>query len=374
MTIMTKPLEAKDLIPQKIRTLMVFDQRWYEFLFLPGPIRKAFPSSTTLLDAWGNKGFLMNLRGTLGNEEADRRMNEGGHLGTKVHRAIACLGKKGYVGFLPNEEDEFDHEGREEVRRAIELCKLNDRPYYLLQNDKEMLLMRRFDDLCKAVQPHVHEGDVTVWTDDCCGLRSWGYAGTLDTVWNLTPNEKSLEVAWYHYKEGRVKTAPTGNFVVDYKTGYEKPEDLPQTSSYFKAYEKGLRVKLDNSPLSQEDFLLDGIIIAYLKSQIRTGIEGVKLVYALREEIERDLYPRFLTVGDNWWISHPNAKPSVQEYKRHIYIPSLTAPTGRIVPPTAAGTADELTSMLIASNEKQVVTAAEDSEKPTDGKKQKGQK
>src|SRR3990172_592755 len=243
---------TQDLIPKTVRILETFDQRWYVFMFMPGPVKKDFVSSTTLLDAWGDKGFLLNLRGTLGTEEADRRMHEGGRLGTNVHRAIACLGRKGYVGFLPKEQDEFDFDGRQEVLRAIEICKLTNRDYYILEVDKDMALLRRFDDLCNIINPHVYEGDVTVWTHNSCGKRNVGYAGTLDHVWRIPEGVSTKDVAWYYEGERLVGTtpAPFGNFIVDYKTGYEKREDLLQAASYFMAYRTGCRIKLDGQPLS----------------------------------------------------------------------------------------------------------------------------
>lgn len=229
----------------------------------------AYPSVTTILSAYP-KPYLIEWRGNLGNEAADKIMKEAAEKGSAVHSAVEKALRYGAKirWYQPGEQyapsdivvdDQFTYISIQKIARWFEI-----------------------------VQPRVVKTEFVVWSP------KYDFAGTVDLL---------VEIAGGTYEVNGAKPLEleSGYYIVDFKTGRTVgAEARMQLGAYAAACEKkGLK----------------GGLIVHTQSQNRKGVEGLgtTLVANLREE-----FARFRAVQTVWKMYQSANRPEPVELPLEI--------------------------------------------------------
>jgi len=272
------------------RTYMWFDDRFY--ILLKDEIEKAYsegatihpkikdalingapevwlPSSTTILGA-APKPWLADWKGRIGNEEAEKKLNEGGEKGSRVHDAIQVWTSDGMVIYNNPKKPLFTPEELFEITKD----KVEYVDYIVLREQQEHLECWRLQQWFKEVNPTIISTEFT-----CVSLENM-YAGRGDLLCQI-------KTGIYNINGSKPLTLPGGIYVVDYKTGktFDKPNYYRQIGSYSNAIEENGQYEITG-----------GLIIHTNDNKIRGGIiEGLKTYYASKEDLSKS-FEEFLKV------------------------------------------------------------------------------
>lgn len=291
----------------KVKRLSWFDDRWYKFDLIDGT-KIAYPSVTSILNIIEKK-YLLRFYGTVGFEEARRRMREAGDHGSIVHAAIQIFTQGGVVAYQYPRHLHVDDELREQNEAIAAQCLKQDRPFLILEDQWEKMLVDRFEEWYNTVNPIIHETETTVYS------HKYRTAGTADNI-------STLKAGAYMVAGSEPVVVPVdGRAVGDYKTGANLGrEALMQVAHYAYCVEQGTGETVDYT------------YILHLQADTRSGIPGVKMILRNRAEWQAD-NEHFLAVKSVFDIEHAGDEPKVLAFRNVSMRKDVTVllPQGRVL-------------------------------------------
>lgn len=249
-----------------------FDSRFYKVLLPTGT--DFFPSVTTKLNA-SPKPFLAKWRGDVGNEEADRVMNEARNRGTIIHNACEQL-VKGAVIVLADGADKKEVMELEKYRRVV---RVYEQEHYWQ--------VMKFRALLEVLRPTEAQTEQTIYS------VANRYAGTMDYIWYLTAGTYLVDGS------KPVVLERDGYYIADIKTGNSISDDAyMQLAAYKYAVEEMSSIKIE------------GVFVVHTNAATKKGIEGLACKYRTLAELEVD-FKNFLAVSAVWDINPTATAPKV---------------------------------------------------------------
>lgn len=205
---------------------------------------------------------MSSWRGQVGNWEADKVINEAAEKGSRIHSAISVLVQGGDVYlFNPRKPAYNQVELNEQISAS-------SNPWYILNNQQEMLEVFRFQSWLNEVSPSALASEITIFS------LLHKFAGTLDLL--LT-----IKAGKYNINGEKPIELPAGRFILDIKTGNEDDQNHPkQLAAYMQAYEE-----------DSNDEIVGGLIV-YTNAKTKSGL---KTVFYSRETLLIE-FERFLDV------------------------------------------------------------------------------
>jgi len=275
----------------QVKQIAFFDDRFYRLVLYDNSVIY-LPSVTTVLHAVP-KPFLAQWRGQVGNQEADRKMNEAMDRGTRVHQACHVYSMGGGVIWDP-----YTSKGMTDLNDAADglrkQFKAAGRPYATIQEQGEMMQVGRWAQWLKVVGPKTQGSEMVVYSMEL------GVAGTLDYV-------HTIEAGKYQIQGSKsIEFDKTGLYVQDLKTGGEDQSYWMQIAAYAKMYE-----------LSTGQHI-EGGMITYLDASVTGGIAGCKTVYKNWEELRLEL-DDFMNTKRLWVKFFGNTSPKVFDFPNVFY-------------------------------------------------------
>lgn len=253
-----------------------FDSRFYRIDLSPQESYQ-FPSVTTLLGALPNEGLLRHY-GDLGYREAQRRLEELGNSGSRVHHAIYCYVNGGVILYQPpwNKRQIWKQKDVERYTRTY-----GERAV-ILQDQREMLNASKFVDWFQELKPQVMGSELTVYS------LKHKFAGTLDQIYLIDEDRLCQGMPFQK-----------GVWIYDAKTGQERYTHKMQVS----AYDVALRENEIAEPV--------GAILHYLSKN--------KIVLMTRNELDKG-FNSFLKVAAVWNLLHPDEEPDVFSFPSYLSV------------------------------------------------------
>jgi hypothetical protein len=274
-----------------VHKVQYFDRRYYKVLL--NNIEMLYPSVTEILSITP-KPYLATWRGELGNDEANRVMNEAMDKGTIVHKGVETIVKGGIVVFNPYESPKYDTAQIYELEKSYPSV-------FVVRNQDLHIQIWRVVQFLEAVKAIGIDSERIVYSSD------YGYAGTLDLIIDI-PEDGEYMVAG---------TTPIpikkGLYICDVKTGKTGGDSLEyqmQVSAYAKAY----------SVLAEKE--VSGAIILHTQAQVKRGIEGFKATVLTNNEMN-GRFREFLSVLNVYKIYHPVPKPKEIEFPAQLSYKSI---------------------------------------------------
>jgi hypothetical protein len=289
-------MNATDVV-KKIYPVGFRDGRVYWLEMLDGT-KRAYVSSTTKLGVL-NKEWLPFFRGSVGNREADMRMNEAAKKGSRIHQAchiisggrkehdekpgIVLFERNPYEGFV-NMYDEFPAMS-EENQLIVKQCRAEKIPYVILYEDEEMIQVDRFRQILEKFNPGIFAREQTMW-----GLEAGIYKIT-DRI--------------------SIVIKDTGFYVTDYKSGTFSEEWYLQIASYYLALLQRRAVRPEQ---------LKGTIIVELDAKNKAGY---KLHVRTGDELAADI-AAWKNASKLFDAMHPNFAPQTLVFPSVVLWKSAT--------------------------------------------------
>jgi len=245
-----------------------FDQHFYRYG------ETFFPSVTTILSVYPNalRG-LLNWRGEIGNDEANRIFHEAGEKGTFIHQNLTKMleGKTFY--FRPLKDDE----------QGI-----------YIKDQWDAVQLYRLWQFFTLVKPKVIENEMRLIS------KEYQFAGSCDLLLDIKDGH-------YNVNGKQPLYIPSGLYIADLKTSnYLHEQYWCQVAAYTKAYE-------EMNPNTK----IRGIMILHTKAPTKEGIEGFSCKLKLDDEIDK-YFDDFLKVYEVWKINpYPN-KPKIMQFPNKL--------------------------------------------------------
>lgn len=216
------------------------------------------PSVTSKLNA-SPKPFLSRWRGDIGNREADVRMHDAAHKGSRIHNAWYVYNTGGWVIYNPFERPNYS---QDEINEMKGLCT----GLAILTAQEEMYAVVKLQKWVEMVKPKFIESEKMVYSTK---LMS---AGTMD-------NCIFIEEGTYSIDGATPLKLPKGHYVFDLKSGNAIDEDdaPAQVAVYAKMYEEMTGTEIVGS------------LIVHTNAKTKKGIEGLATLYRNKEEMKSDL-------------------------------------------------------------------------------------
>jgi len=274
----------------KVEVKMVswFNEHWYKINALIEEILKTFwiPSVTTKLGII-DKPFLPKWRGDIGNREADMRVFEAGQRGTRIHHGFNVLVKGGSVIYNPSLNPVYKPE------EILAMVKESKEDVFVCQYQDEMLQLLKLQRWMEVVNPKILFAEKTVYSLPKDG--GMGDAGTADLG-------VFIEGGTFMVNGSRGVTIPTGNYIIDLKTGNAVGDEAYyQTACYARcATEMGLGA-------------FNRTIILHTSSRNKGGIEGLSTLLRDDSDVMAD-YKAYRLASDLWEIKNKGAEPRDFEF------------------------------------------------------------
>lgn len=268
-----------DQKPQQVpKQVQWYDDRFYEFEFEEGR-KEYFPSVTTKLGIV-NKPFLAKWRGDVGNQEANRVMNEAMEKGTREHDAWETLCKQGAVLFNPRKKPVYTQED-------INQYKLDYPKVSIIEDQEEMHDIVKLSMFLERVKPGILASELTVYDID---NRD---AGTLDNILMIPGGE-------YMIAGSKPLKIESGIYVADLKSGKNIDRSaFKQTACYANCVKKmGIHEHIK------------GTLIIHTGASTRTGIEGLNVILRNQEQMEED-YRSYRMTAALWEDENRDYSPKV---------------------------------------------------------------
>lgn len=256
-----------------------FDERFYKVQTDTGT--RYLESVTTILGIQRSY-FLERLRGDVGNYEMDRRMDEAGRRGSRIHAAANVYGIGGVVLWNDPQRPAYSHE---QIQAMKELYRGR---VAVLWNQDEAAQIEKIVRWHKAIKPKVVTAEMSVYnlTD--------GYAGTLDLI-------VKIENGTYDVAGTDPLPLKSGYYIADYKSGKVLDgKERMQMAAYCMAAEQMM------------DLDIAGALIIHTGSTVKNGIPGLQTHLIGREELQSE-YQAFRAAHILWKRENDNTKPRVQE-------------------------------------------------------------
>jgi len=278
----TKADQPLAVTPNGVLVKMVqwFDDHFYKVVIETeaGEVTHYFPSVTTVLGIIIPK-FLVRWRGEVGNEEADRRLNEGSRRGSIIHHACEVIEQGGAVVFNDFRKPSYTR------KELVDIEAVN--PIMMVVEDQfTFLQIIRYKRWLKAVQPKPVAMESMVYDVE---LES---AGTLDRVYYIAEGDYLISGKNpIHLREGL--------YVVDIKSSSAIDEKyFHQIATYAKMFSRMNSVEIV------------GGLIVHTNADLKTGIEGLKTYVRTPDQMEED-YQAYVDTYRVWKRNNPDKRPTV---------------------------------------------------------------
>lgn len=281
--------------PTLVKTVEFFDDRYYKILAGDGTF-EYFPSVTTILEVV-NKPYLGRWRGEVGNETADKKMNDAARRGSAVHHAAAVLARGGRVDWV---NTDLDRDEEKEKLYATLMYHYGKDFFVIRCNQETWLQVVRFVQWWDAVQPKLIMNEQNLFSMD---LR---IAGTLDFLVEIKGGEYMIN--------GSKKVALTdGIYIMDLKTGNQVDDNyFMQISAY--------------TAMLPPEFKVTGGMIIHTNAATRSGIEGVATHVRSADQLKKD-FNDFSSVHTLWRRKNEVEKPKIMELPTSLTTTKLPPPT-----------------------------------------------
>jgi hypothetical protein len=283
-----EPVKPLAPIVAKIKRLSYFDDRFYHFDFTDGS-KRALISVTSVLGIV-EKPWLLRYYGSLGYDEARRRLREAGDHGSIIHAAAQIFTLGGVVMFQYPKHLHVDDDLKAQNDYIIKQCLFQGRPFIVIDDQWEKMIFDRFEAIYNIVKPVIDESETVVFDMET------GTAGTADAYGTLPAGR-------YKVNGSQEVVIPTTGFAAfDWKSGKNVGHDAEmQVGEYAYCLElAGKRV--------------DYTVIWHLQADTRTGLVGVRMIVRNRDEWQRDRQD-FLKVKAVYDIDHVDDAPASLEFK-----------------------------------------------------------
>lgn len=280
MTVKKQALEVKQI--------SWFDNHYYRIRYLDErkvEIEEYFASVTTKLGVLA-KPHLIKWYGQVGYQEARRVMREAADRGTRIHHAWYTWAMNGAVVYddPTTRNTDFGYT-REEIE---EIYKRFNGNVWVLENQDEHYDFLKLVQMFNILKPDVVESEKKVYNVE------HKEAGTADNIFVLKEGK-------YEISGSTPLKLPGGIYVGDLKTGAQiSQEHKMQIAAYTICLES----------MGYDRF--QGALIYHTQSTIKSGIQGLKVIYIPREEIEQ-LYADYRDISRVWERQGLGKKPIIRQ-------------------------------------------------------------
>lgn len=273
---------------KKVKMIDWFDDHFYQVTIDENTVR-FFPSVTTKLGIIGAP-FLARWRGEVGNEEADRRMNEAMDKGSRIHHAVNVIANGGVVIYNPWNRPNYTKEQIEELKEKYIIV-------FTIERQIEMLEINRVIKWFEIVKPQILESETIVYS-----LKR-EEAGTMDLLIKVPQSGE------YMIGGATPVTLIKGIYVVDLKSGKSVDDNaLLQTSAYAHFYKEMKKKKIN------------GTIIIHTNASTRKGIEGLNTIVRTAKEMKDD-FKDFCHVAKIWDRKQKEStKPKIFQFPSMLFL------------------------------------------------------
>jgi len=244
-------------------------------------LTRHFASVTTKLGAL-NKGFLLKWFADLGWFEAKRRVREAADRGTRIHFAWYTVCTGGAIVY------QNPHDPAYTPKELVEIHQKYDGKVWTLQNQEEHYDFLKLVQMKEILNPEILESEKKVYNIE------HQEAGTADNILRIKEGE-------YPISGKTPLKLPSGLFMFDAKSGnYVGVDNFMQVSAYVHCAES----------MGYERFT--GALIAHTAAQMKNGIEGFKVYYLTREEIDQ-YYQDYRDIARVWVRQNKDSKPTIRQ-------------------------------------------------------------
>jgi hypothetical protein len=308
---------------REIATVEYFDSRYYKFTFASSATRW-IASVTKKLEEYREKG-IENFRETVGAEEANRALEEGGEWGGIVHHGCFLIATGGAVLYEPPAyqsvgiaNKEVDELRKQNASYREQLDKIN-RPHLTISDQYRFVQVMKFKYWFDTVQPEVLFAETRVYSldDDIAGridflFRVSGGAYPLHGTLSVQP-DSSLKLT-----RAKDVVLPEGIVLPDVKSGTWSNKYWLQMGAYARAVE----VSLGQQVLAT--------VAIRLKS---TNMMGMITDVHSAGEIVTDL-TNFKHISAIYDLKHANDEPFDMRFNSILYsvFANPAVPLGAIMP------------------------------------------
>ena len=275
---------------KEIKTVAFFDKDRYKISFVGGAVRYIV-RVTKKLEEYRDKG-IEHYRESVGTEEADMALEEGGTWGTKVHHACFLLATRGAVLFEPPAYETVGIEN-EEVAALVKQNKLvrqqldlQHRPHLTIHDQYRFLQCRKFKGWLEIVKPEVLYAETIVYS------LTHDIAGRMDFLFRVKGGE-------YPIAGAKSVTLPDGIILLDVKTGAWSDKYWLQMGAYRMAVKESLGIDVVAT------------VGIHLKAATNSGLNT--LIHTA-EEADKDLQD-FQHVAAIYDRKHKNDTPTEFEFE-----------------------------------------------------------
>ena len=273
--------------PKFVKTvtrITYFDDGYYDITMTDGDTKNII-STTTILEI-APKPWLSSFYKKNTPEEIERRFSEGQIRGSRLHWAFNVMSHKGVVLYEPAEHKNPPRELIDQNRLIIAQCRQQERPYFFIRDQEEMLQVLRVREFYRVVKANVLFSELIVWS------IQHDTAGTLDLILDIPDGS-------YNINGSKNVVLDGGLYLADYKTGaIDLNINFTQLASYLKCLEE-----------CQPDIFarIKGGLILHPNASTRSGqIPGFAAHFKSRDEILNQHWPYFQNLQAIWRFNNPN--------------------------------------------------------------------
>jgi hypothetical protein len=268
----------------EVKMIDWFDDHWYRIRYLNEQrieVEEYFASVTTKLGILA-KPHLIRWYGDVGTQEAKRKTRAAADRGTRIHWAWYTWTQGGAVIYQNPRTPAYEREEIDEIFKRF------NGNVWILENQDEHFDFLKLVQMFNILKPRIVESEVKVYNVE------HKEAGTGDNIFNL-------EEGNYQISGSKPLHLPGGNYMGDLKTGAQvSKEHYMQIAAYvFCAESMGYDI-------------FQGALIYHTQASIRTGIEGLKVIYIPREELFQ-LYEDYRDISRVWERQELGKKPIIRQ-------------------------------------------------------------
>lgn len=245
-----------------------------------------YPSVTSILGIT-DKSFLARWRGDIGNELADKRVNEAKDLGSRLHHAFESLFKGGIILYNPQYKPVYTD------GQILEMYQQYQNHLHVFERQEEYYHIYKLKQMLDILKPIYIASEVVVW-DDMNKV-----AGSLDYLWYIKEGEYQINSKMQYFEDGL--------YLTDLKTGKSVGEAKTQIAKY-RAMMNALMPDFYNYEQEGLDLSwVKGGICVHTQASTRTGIAGLSVIQYSPEELnqEADYFDNHLLPV---WLKHNQDK------------------------------------------------------------------
>jgi hypothetical protein len=267
-----------------VRMIDWFDDHWYRVRFMDErkiEIEDYFASVTTKLGIL-SKPHLIRWYADLGYQEAKRRMREAADRGTRIHWAWFTYTQGGAVVYQNPRTPAYEKHELDEIFQRF------NNNVWVIENQDEHYDFLKLVQMFRLLKPRIVEAEKTVYNVE------HREAGTADNILNIEEGE-------YMISGSKPLTLPGGLYIGDLKTGASVgSEAFQQISAYVHCAES----------MGYDRFV--GALIYHTQGASRSGIEGLKVYFLNRDEIEQH-YQDYRDISRVWERQGLGRKPIIRQ-------------------------------------------------------------